>query len=60
MYGRDQSLLPLDQNGLLIPLPLSTGSPIPVSFIRSVPARFNGGFIQADYMVHPWVMAIMR
>jgi hypothetical protein len=31
-----------------------------VSFIKGVPARFNGGFVQADFMVHPWVMAIMR
>ena len=45
---------------MLIPLPLAADSPLPVSFIRSVPARFNGGFVQADFMVHPWVMAIMR
>ncbi len=60
MYGRDENLLPLDKNGDLIPLPLGTDSPLPVSFIKGVPARFNGGFVQADFMVHPWVMAIMR
>ena len=60
MYGRDENLLPLDKNGDLIPLPLGTDSPLPVSFIKGVPAKFNGGFVQADFMVHPWVMAIMR
>ena len=60
MYGRDQSLLPLDKDGDLIPLPLGMESPLPVSFIKSVPAKFNGGFVQADFMVHPWIMAIMR
>ena len=60
MYGRDQNLLPIDQNGMLIPLPLAAEGPLPIGFIRSEPARFNGGFVQADYMVYPWVMAIMR
>jgi hypothetical protein len=60
MYGRDQNLLPVDASGVPIPLPLAAGSPLPVSFINSVPARFNGGFVQADFMVHPWIMAIMR
>jgi hypothetical protein len=60
MYGRDHSLLPVDSDGALIPLPLAAGSPIPVGFVRSVPAKFNGGFVQADYMVFPWMMAIMR
>jgi hypothetical protein len=60
MYGRDQSLLPLDSSGALIPLPLSSTSPSPVAFIRSVPATFSGGFVQADYMLKPWFMAIGR
>jgi len=60
MFGRDQNLLPVDQNGNLIPLPISTGSPIPVGFVRSVPATFNGGFVQADYMIFPWIMVIGR
>jgi hypothetical protein len=60
MHGRDQNLLPVDEAGALIPLPLAAESPLPVKFIESVPARFSGGFVQADFMVHPWVMAIMR
>ncbi len=60
MYGRDQSLLPVDGNGVLIPLPLTADGPSPVGFVRSIPATFNGGFVQADYMVLPWIMAIMR
>jgi hypothetical protein len=60
MYGRDQNLLPLDKDGNLVPLPLGTDSPLPVSFIKSTPARFNGGFAQADYIITPWIMAIMR
>jgi len=60
MYGRDQSLLPVDENGELIPLPLSSEGPLPIGFVKSVPATFNGGFVQADYMVLPWIMAIAR
>lgn len=58
LYGRDQNLLPIDANGMLIPLPISSG--IPVAFVKSVPASFNGGFVQADYMILPWIMAIAR
>ncbi len=32
----------------------------PSSFIASNPVTFSGGFAQADYLVLPWVMAIMR
>jgi hypothetical protein len=60
MYGRDENLLPLDNTGALIPLPLGTSSPLPVGFIKGVPAKFDGGFVQADYMLTPWIMAIMR
>ena len=60
MYGRDNNLLPLDANGSLIPLPFSSTSPPPVGFLSSVPAKFNGGFVEADYLVLPWVMAIGR
>ena len=60
MYGRDQNLLPVDENGMLIPLPLASDGPVPVGFFRSLPAKFNGGFVQADYMIHPWIMAIAR
>ena len=60
MYGRDNNLLPLDAHGALIPLPLSSTSPPPVGFVSSVPAKFNGGFLEADYLVLPWIMAIGR
>ena len=60
MFGRDQNLLPVDENGALIPLPIADGSPLPVGFVRSVPAKFNGGFVQADYMILPWIIANAR
>jgi hypothetical protein len=60
MYGRDQNLLPVDNTGALIPLPIGAASPVPVGFVSGVPVRFNGGFVQADFIVHPWVVAIMR
>lgn len=60
MYGRDNNLLPVDANGVLIPLPLSATSPPPAGFITSIPAKFDGGFVEADYLVLPWIMAIAR
>ncbi len=60
LFGRDQNLLPVDASGDPIPLPIGTDSPLPVGFVRSVPAKFNGGFVQADYMIHPWLMANVR
>jgi len=45
MYGHDDNLL---FN------PTSTG------FVSSGAAKFNGGFLEADYLMLPWVMAIMR
>jgi hypothetical protein len=60
MYGRDRNLLPVDEEGNLLPLPLSTEGPLPIGFVKSVSARFNGGFAQADYMIYPWIMAIAR
>jgi hypothetical protein len=45
MYGHDKNLLP-NGNG--------TG------FVSGVPAHFNGGFLEADYLALPWLMAIMR
>jgi len=57
--GRDQSLVPVDASGALIPLPVS-GEDLPVAFVKSVPATFDGGFVQADYMILPWIMAIGR
>ncbi len=60
MYGKDNNLLPVNAQGLLIPLPISSTSPPPVGFMTSVPAKFNGGFLEADYLVLPWIMAIGR
>ncbi len=59
MYGRDHNLLPVDSEGALLPLPLATGTMIS-GFMNGVPATFSGGFMQADYMVYPWMMVIMR
>jgi len=28
--------------------------------MTSVPAKFNGGFVEADYLILPWIMAIGR
>jgi hypothetical protein len=60
MFGHDNNLLPVDSSGMLIPLPINSMSPPPVSFISSVPAKFNGGFVEADYLIVPWIMAIGR
>lgn len=60
MFAKDNNLLPVDANGMLIPLPLSATSPPPVRFISGVPAKFNGGFVEADYLVLPWIMLIGR
>jgi hypothetical protein len=32
----------------------------PSGFLNGSPATFSGGFVQADYMIYPWMMAIMR
>ena len=50
LYGRDQNLLPLVPNGV----------PLPAGFITGHPAKFDGGFIEADYLALPWLMTIMR
>jgi len=60
MHGRDQNLLPIDGSGNLIPLPLASEGPLPVGFLKSVPASFSGGFVQTDFMIFPWMMAIGR
>jgi hypothetical protein len=59
MYGHDHNLLPLDLGGAIIPVPV-TAPALPASFIRSTPATFAGGFLQADYMAYPWMMVLMR
>jgi hypothetical protein len=60
MYGHDKNFLPVDASGALIPLPVGTTPAVPVGFVSGVPAKFNGGFVQADYLVLPWIMAIGR
>jgi len=60
MYGRDDNQLPVDANGDLIELPLGSDSPAAVKFVSALPAKFNGGFLEADYLIHPWLMAIGR
>ena len=60
MYGHDTNQLPIDVSGTLVPLPIDPAGPLPVGFIHGVPASFSGGFMQADYLIHPWLMAIMR
>jgi hypothetical protein len=35
-------------------------SPTPAAFTRGIPTNFSGGFVQADYLVLPWFMAIAR
>lgn len=60
MYGHDHNLLPVDITGTLVPLPIVSTGPAPVGFIRGAPATFGGGFVQADYLALPWLMAIMR
>ena len=47
MAGHDQNLLPFPAGA-------------PTGFVGSRAATFGGGWIEADYLALPWVMAIMR
>ncbi len=60
MYGHDNNQLPIDITGTLVRLPITGTSPAPVGFVHGSPATFSGGFVQADYLALPWIMAIMR
>lgn len=60
MFAHDDNLLPVDANGNVILLPLSSTGPYPVHFISGVPAKFSGGFVQSDFLALPWLMLIMR
>ncbi|MGO9242496.1 MAG: hypothetical protein ACLQBJ_16970 [Bryobacteraceae bacterium] len=60
MYGRDNNMLPVDSTGALIALPLSASGPYPASFVSGPAAKFHGGFLEADYLVLPWIMIIGR
>ena len=50
LYGRDRNLIPF----------IPESSTLPVGFIGIHPVKYSGGFLQADYLVLPWMMAIMR
>jgi hypothetical protein len=50
LYGHDQNQLPF----------IPSGQPLPTSFTMGPAATFSGGFLEADYMAYPWLMAIMR
>jgi len=60
MYGHDNDLLPIDSTGALIALPITGTSALPTGFVHGQAATFSGGFVQADYLALPWMMAIMR
>ena len=60
MHAQDTNMLPVDVNGTPIPLPLGANSPLPAAFVQGASATFSGGFVQADYLMLPWVMPIMR
>ena len=45
MYGHDSDLL------------FNSGF---TGFVSGPPAKFNGGFLEADYLIYPWMMGIMR
>jgi hypothetical protein len=50
MAGHDHNLLPFTVDG----------ASSPTGFTASRAATFSGGFLEADYLALPWVMAIMR
>ena len=61
LYGRDHSLLPIDDTGTPIPVDITTTLvATPVGFIHGSPATFSGGFLEADLLAYPWMMLIMR
>jgi hypothetical protein len=54
MLGHDHNLLPVVPGGQ------AGGATLPSAFVSNGAATFNGGFIEADYLALPWLMAIMR
>jgi hypothetical protein len=54
MYGHDHDLIPVAGPGQSFPVDPAVG------FVRGSPTTFGGGFLQADYLVYPWMMMIMR
>ena len=59
MFGHDMNLLPIDSTGALIPLQ-NLSSAVPVGFIRSTPATFSGGFVDAEWLAYPWMYVVIR
>ena len=59
MFGHDKNLLPVDGLGNPVPLPVLPPDTA-IGFAGGVPTTFSGGFIQADYLLYPWMMLIMR
>jgi hypothetical protein len=55
MYGRNHNLLPA-ANGVVVFPPDTTVT----GFVHGPAATFSGGFLQADYLLYPWMMLIMR
>jgi hypothetical protein len=60
MYGHDYNLLPIDSNGMLIPLPISSDSPVPAGFAHGSPTTFSGGFAEAEWLAYPWMYVLFR
>ncbi|MGC1453292.1 MAG: hypothetical protein WA830_24945 [Candidatus Sulfotelmatobacter sp.] len=56
MYGHDDDRLCQDATGTAVPCSSGVGT----SFIPGAAAKFNGGFVEADYLVLPWIMTILR
>ena len=56
MYGHDNDLLCQDSTGTAI----ACSSGVGTNFTPGAAAKFNGGFIEADYLALPWVMTILR
>jgi len=60
MYGHDYNLLPVDINGALIPLPLTTESAAPAGFVHGSPSTFSGGFADVEWLAYPWMYLMLR
>ncbi len=50
LAGHDHNLVPVT----------ATNAALPSSFTAGKPVTFSGGFVEADYLVLPWMMTIMR
>ena len=56
MAGHDDNLLCQDTTGTVVPCSGGLGA----TLTPGSAAKFNGGFLEADYLVLPWVMGILR